>query len=100
MISPPAAKRCEKEIMFLHSFAAEEVCSASPAVENVQRLSGLSLHDGAKEQGIKFFGGEIFASGREIRAWKTGNRLYNNKFLFLKVNLKYIQKCFNLRYSY
>jgi hypothetical protein len=29
--------------MFSHSFAAEEICSASLAVENVQRLSDLSL---------------------------------------------------------
>jgi hypothetical protein len=45
----------DKDIMFLHSFAIKEICSTSLVVENVQLFT-----DGAKEQRIKFFGGEIF----------------------------------------
>jgi hypothetical protein len=44
--------------MFLHSFATEEICSASLVVENVQLLSDLLA--------------KFFASGGEVREWKTG----------------------------
>jgi hypothetical protein len=53
-----------KEITFLHSFASEEICSAS------QLFSDL-LTDRAKEQRMKFF-----VSGGEIRGWKTGLTLF------------------------
>jgi hypothetical protein len=36
-------KKAEKNIIFLHSFATEEICFASLAVEKVQLLSDLSL---------------------------------------------------------
>jgi hypothetical protein len=38
------------KIMFLHSFATGEIRSAFLTVGNVQLLSDLPLHDGAKEQ--------------------------------------------------
>jgi hypothetical protein len=38
-----AEKEIEKEITLLHLFTTEEICSASPVVENVQLLSDLSL---------------------------------------------------------
>jgi hypothetical protein len=37
-ISPPPGEKIEKEITFLHSFATEEMCSASLVVKNVQLL--------------------------------------------------------------
>jgi hypothetical protein len=43
IIWPSPAKKTDKEIMFLHSFATEEICSASLVVENVQPLVELSL---------------------------------------------------------
>jgi hypothetical protein len=36
-------KEIDKEIMFLHSFATEKICSASIVVKNVQLLSDFSL---------------------------------------------------------
>jgi hypothetical protein len=39
IISPPLMKEIEKEITLLHLFTTEEICSASPVVENVQLLS-------------------------------------------------------------
>ena len=43
IISPLPAKKIEKEMMFLHSFATDQICSASLVIENVQLLSDLSL---------------------------------------------------------
>ena len=43
IISPLPAKKIEKEMMFLHSFATDRICSASLVIENVQLLSDLSL---------------------------------------------------------
>jgi hypothetical protein len=62
-ISPPAAKKIEKEITFSHSFAPEEICSASLDVENVQLLRfcrTFSMIE-QKDKGLNFsVGGEIF----------------------------------------
>ena len=75
---PPPAKKIEKEITFLHSFATEEICSASPVVENVQLLSDLSLI-GRKNKELNFLMANFFASGGEIREWKTGLKLDNQR---------------------
>ena len=40
-ISPPPAKKIDKEIIFLHSLATEEICFTFLVVENVQLLSDL-----------------------------------------------------------
>ena len=46
IISPPLAKNCDNKIIFLHSIAAEEICSA----DTVANFS---------------------ASGGDMREWKT-----------------------------
>ena len=43
IILPAEARKIEREITFLHSFATEEICSDSLVVENVQLLSDLLL---------------------------------------------------------
>jgi hypothetical protein len=69
-ISP--GKKFEKEITFLHSFATEEICSASlVVVENVQLLSDLSLIGRKNEELIFFTVAKFFASGDEMREWKN-----------------------------
>ena len=60
----PSAKKIGKEIMFLISFATDEIFSASLVVENVKILSDLSLSDGGKNKEFNFSVGEI-------REWKT-----------------------------
>jgi hypothetical protein len=61
-------KKIEKEIMFLHSF-----------VENAQRLSDLAQM-ARKNKELIFSVAKFFASGGEIREWKTGLISKSNKF--------------------
>ena len=58
-ITSPPAKKIEKEITFLHSFATEEICSASLVVENVKLLSNLQLIE-RNNNGLNFLMAEIF----------------------------------------
>ena len=71
IISPPPAKNFDIEIVFLRSCVAEDTCSAGPVVENFHLLFDLTL-TARKNNYINF------ASGGEIREWKTGLRLFFN----------------------
>ncbi len=66
IISPPPAKNFDIEIIFyIHASLKKFVLLHGPVVENFHLL--FDFADGTKEQLIKFF-----ASGGEIREWKTG----------------------------
>ena len=52
--SLPPAKNYDREIIFSHSFAAKEISSGPPVVENFLLFTSPFVH-GAKEKLIKFF---------------------------------------------
>ena len=78
IISPPPAKNFDIEIIFLRSCAAEDTCSAGPVVENFHLLLNITL-TARKNNEINFSLAKNFASGGEIREWKTGLR-HKRKF--------------------
>ena len=88
---PLYSKNIEKEITFLDSLIrrAEEICSARPSCWKCSTFVR-PLADGAKEQRIKFFGGEIFRQRLRItwvenwlQAIKYNHRIGKAKALIL-----------------
>ena len=99
-ISP--GKKIEKEITFLHSFATEEICSASlVVVENVQLLSDLSLI-GRKNEELNFLRRRNYspAATKCVSGKTSGFREFQITWLYIyKYTIKLFSALISLRWN-